>query len=302
MTRRNLIVQLLGGLGNQMFQYGAGICLSQKHGVGLLVDTSILLDHTPGLHEVNRQYGLDIFQLDVRTASDAERWKFNSHGLPLPVKVLHRLMSPITSGQTYREQSFRFDDYLLSRVRAPRYISGNWQSYQYIEPVATQLRSDFRFREPIPESSASLATAIRQANSVCLNVRRTDYVSVSGTASVLGFVGLEYYRTAVELVQDVAGDLQFFVFSDDLTWCRENLDWLPNNPVFVDHSHAGRQFSHYLQLMSLAQLFIIPNSTFAWWAAWLSPSVEKFVVRPKRWFFDAAIDSSDLCPPDWNFV
>src|SRR5438067_1120058 len=74
---------------------------------------------------------------------------------------------------------------------------------------------------------------------------------------------------------------RFFVFSDDLEWCRNELRWLPDHPVFVDHAFAGPKFSHYLHLMSMASHFVIPNSTFGWWAAWLSANAEKTVVAPK---------------------
>jgi hypothetical protein len=80
------------------------------------------------------------------------------------------------------------------------------------------------------------------------------------------------------------------------------LRWLPNDPEFVDHAFAGPKFSHYLQLMTLAAHFVIPNSTFGWWAAWLSRNPEKTVVAPKRWFEDKRVDSTDLCPPDWLLV
>jgi hypothetical protein len=70
----------------------------------------------------------------------------------------------------------------------------------------------------------------------------------------------------------------------------------------VGHDLAGPKFSQYLHLMTHARNFVIPNSTFAWWAAWLSRSAEKAVVAPRRWFHDPTLDSTDLCPPDWTLL
>lgn len=121
-----LITQLMGGLGNQMFQYAAGRRLSLEKNKKLLVDTSVLDDHSPGRHDVNRKYGLEIFKLQVQKASNAERWLFNAHGLPWLVRALKRLLEPITSKWIYRNRSFGYDKDLFETVPTPRYMQGLW--------------------------------------------------------------------------------------------------------------------------------------------------------------------------------
>lgn len=300
MKRRSIITQLLGGLGNQMFQYAAARRIAHDHGLELLVDDSILIDHRPGRHAINRSYDLDVFNIDVARATRIQRLWFNPHGLSIPEKLAHRALRGLMRGRGYREKSFRFDEALIRLPVPPAYLSGLWQSYKYFEPINDLIRTDFSFKEPIQASSLALMESLKRPTSVCLNVRRGDYVSVSDTANSLGFVGLEYYHAAAAMVRDRLGsDVRYFVFSDDVEWCRRELGWLDNGPEFVEHSHAGPKFSNYLQLMSLGSHFVIPNSTFAWWAAWLSRSATKLVVAPKQWFRDTKLDSSDLCPPDW---
>src|SRR4051812_49236653 len=85
-----IITQLLGGLGNQMFQYAIGRRLAHEHARELKVDVSILLDHTPGRHLVNRTYDLDIFALEVPIATDRERRRYNPYGLSLSGKLQFR--------------------------------------------------------------------------------------------------------------------------------------------------------------------------------------------------------------------
>ncbi len=298
-----IITQLLGGLGNQMFQYAIGRRLAHEHDLELKVDVSVLQDHTPGRHAVNRTYDLDVFSLEVPIATRAERRWFNPQGLPAWQKALCRVRRAIVGTNAYHERSFRYDEALMKLALPPPYLSGLWQSYKYVEPIRELLARDFSFRREPPANTAELTKELRDPLSVCLNVRRGDFLSVPRTASILGFVGLKYYKDAVaEISRRLDGRARFFVFSDDLEWCREDLRWLPNSPVFVDHEFAGPKFSHYLYLMKHASHFVIPNSTFGWWAAWLAANPEKVVVAPKRWFRDEAMDATDLCPPDWVMV
>lgn len=297
---RTLITQLLGGLGNQMFQYASGRRLASDNNLRLLVDTSILEDHSPGRHEVNRHYGLGIFKLEVEKASPAQRWFYNAQGLTLPVKALARCLRPVSAKLTYREPSFAYDEVLLRQAPPPHYIHGLWQSYRYFEPVAAEISRDFEFRRPLPECALWIAAQLQSGAAVCLHVRRGDYVEGSASAS-MGFVGEAYYRAAHRALRSqLVCEPTYFVFSDDIDWCRRELRWLGRDAIFVDEAYAGRDAAHELHLMSLATNFIIPNSTFAWWAAWLSIAPEKKVIAPARWFLDPSVDTSQLCPPSWQ--
>jgi hypothetical protein len=89
-----------------------------------------------------------------------------------------------------------------------------------------------------------------------------------------------------------------FVTSDDLEWCRANLRF--NYPVTIlGRETKGYKYGEELALMARCKHFLIPNSTFAWWAAWMNPSKDKIVVCPKPWFRDQTIDSADLIPSQW---
>jgi len=293
-----IVVRLLGGLGNQMFQYALGRTLSLQNKDILKVDTTILEDHRPGVHAVNRNYDLDVFTLELPKSTHSEIWKFHSHNFPLPYKIASRLYNLIMGPTTVNEPHFHFAPAILSRT-GTMYLNGLWQSYKYFQSVEAEIRRDFTFRQPLTGEALEIAAMIQRSQAVCLNVRRTDYITDKATSSVVTFTGLKYYRDAVDLIESQHKKLHYFIFSDDMEWCKNNFNFLGDDITFVDHTYAGPKFSFYLQLMSMCKHFIIPNSTFAWWAAWLNEDTGKIVVTPKKWMNDPSVETGDLIPDNW---
>jgi hypothetical protein len=293
-----IVVQLLGGMGNQMFQYAVGRHLAVKNKAELKVDTSILLDHRPGVHVVNRHYDLDVFQPSLSIATSWDVWRYNWHGLGLAGKVAGRVHQLIVGNPTTREKSFEFDPSILS-LTGEIYLAGLWQSYRYFREIKGIIRADFKLRFPLEGNAAVLQLKIESCHAVCINVRRGDYVTDPPTAQSLGFVGLDYYSNAVATLRAKREELKYFVFSDEVEWCQQNFQFLGENVTFVGHEYAGPKFSWYLELMQSCKYFVIPNSTFAWWGAWLSRSPEKTVIVPRRWFRHGKTSDNDLIPPDW---
>ena len=281
-----IIVRLTGGMGNQMFQYAAGRALSLKQGVPLALDTEWLLDRTPRpkfLNFVFRNYDLDLFTIDATFAERSDvplmyrsylvGWA--KHGLDFAARKFLR-----RPGQ---ERNLRFDPKILA-LGPNAYLSGVWQSPSYFESIADVIRKDFMLKAPLSEQSARLKAEVQSCASVCLNVRRGDFV----TSDVHGTMGTDYYDRAIAL----------YVFSDDIAWCEANLKFsFPT--FFVGKEYKGPKYGEYLELMRACRNFIIPNSTFAWWAAWLSENPDKIVIAPKRWFLIEDIDTSDIVPEEW---
>ena len=156
------------------------------------------------------------------------------------------------------------------------------------------MRAAFSFKTPVLPSSRELLDQIQQTNAVCLNVRRTDFLKVD----TLNTTNAAYFHRGARYVAERIVNPVFFVFSDDMDWCRRNIR-LDHEVEFVGHDHKGRKFGNYLQLMSHCKHFVIPNSSFAWWAVWLSRREDQLVVAPERWFNDPEIDTRDLVPENW---
>jgi hypothetical protein len=301
-TRREmiLITQLLGGLGNQMFQYALGRRLAHDYGLKLKLDTSLLLDHSKGTHDINRHFEIGNFSLAASIATPGQRWRYNAHGLPALVRLARRLLLPLSKRRMYHETDYKYDSAICNCPTPPRYISGLWQSWKYIDPISDQLRCDFTLPEPTCVAYEKVKDSLNSPGAVCLQVRRGDYITSRFASHTIGFVGIDYYRRSVHhATTKLATELNFFIFTDDVPWCRSELSWIGDNVHFVEEILPNLKSAEYLKLMSAGRNFIIGNSTFAWWAAWLSRGPDKMVIAPAQWFRDTSLDASDLCPNDW---
>lgn len=278
-----ITVRLKGGLGNQMFQYAFGRAVAARNGDELALDLTYLLDRRPRSDIVFREYDLGLFPIRARLT----RLSRAAQRAPLPYAWLgaseawQRARSAAGVGRYLRESpGMRLGD--VPR-RGDLFLDGYWQGERFFASVADEIRATFLGRRQREVASPELRGDIERSASVCVNVRRTDYVHLAGSARTHGFVGKEYYDRAMRLVEERVRESRVFVFSDDMDWCRENLSF-PHPTTFVGHEHAGARFGRYLELMAACRHFVIPNSSFGWWAAWLSPHADKTIVAPARWY------------------
>lgn len=289
-----IIVKLMGGLGNQMFQYAAAKSLAGHLRTSFKLDTTFLLDRTPKENFVYRDFDLDIFNINPGIATKEETDRFTRKPSSALAQYLAWVKNKIWQSKYYFEPHFHFTPDFF-KLPANCYLDGYWQSPKYFTNVEKELRIDFSFNESIQRNSLKLHKSILEQTSVCVNVRRADFLS----NAFHGVCDMKYFAPAIEIVASRINNPHFFIFSDDPEWCKENIK--PSYPVtFVGHEHAGYKFSNYLQLMSQCKHYIIPNSSFAWWAVWLNTRLEeKIVVAPQSWFADSSWNSKDLIPDTW---
>lgn len=289
-----IIANVIGGLGNQMFQYAAGRVLAEKHGSELLLDTRMFNGY--GLHngfELER-----LFCIDSRIAKDSEirrliGWRASRIGRRL---MADGRLKFLQGRHYYKEQHISFNEEFLS-LPDDCYLIGFWQSERYFEVYEKLIREQFRFKCPFSERNRAIAEKIeRHPNAVSLHVRRGDYVANARTNAVHGACTLDYYERAMSEIQNRLSGVTYFVFSDDVEWARNNLS-IQGECYFIDHN-AGQESYNDMRLMSLCNHHIIANSSFSWWGAWLNPSQNKIVIAPRRWFANGA-DCSTHVPADW---
>lgn len=287
-----IIVRLKGGMGNQMFQYAFGRQIAERLQCPLRLDLSALLDRSKR-NFVHRDYDLHIFQVQENFVMPPSRlrmiYKLRSSA------VTRYLKQQVTKGRNYiKEPHFHVVESLLDQPVPDTVYEGWWQSGQYFEDIADIIRREFSFSIPLLPAAQDMLDRIQQSESICLNVRRTDFLQVDN----LNTTDRNYFRRAADLLAAQLSDPVFFVFSDDLAWCEKELQ-LPYPVEFVSHRLKGEKFGNYHRLMRACKHYIIPNSSFAWWAVWLNEYPDKQVVAPRHWFNDPDIDTSDLVSDNW---
>jgi Glycosyl transferase family 11 len=279
---RVIAVRLMGGLGNQMFQYAVGRALADEHNVQLVLDISHF-DAQPST-EVPRHLEVDCFRI---------RAEVSRNRIPTGNALTRR----VVGGRRLRavhETGFSFDSRILA-LPDDTLLIGYWQSERYFETNAEAIRRDFTPRFELTERTRSHAGQIDDST-VCLHVRRADYVSHAISAQVHGFVGLDYYRSALEHIVEAGVTPRLLVISDEPEWCSQHLDL--GYPMTVVDRLPGRSYEDML-LMSKCRYIVIANSSFSWWGAWLSDALDKIVVAPKNWFVGSHYETHDLIPAGW---
>lgn len=261
----NVIIKLQGGLGNQMFQYAFGKRISKQTGRNLILDLSFLKRRDLGDNFVYRNFDLDIFNLSEYNLVDDF-----SEDYELIVDDLNMNSTNIIDVETIIDKCIHAKSKNI-------YLDGYWSSPKYFVDFF-DVDSEFSFKTGILPESNEINNQIIESNSVLLNVRRQDFL----LNEFHGVYGKDYILSSIEKLKSYETDLKFFIFSDDVDWCERNLHDIPNSKI-VDHIHKGFKFSNYLQLMINCRHFIIPNSTFAWWAAYLSKSKNKKIIKPEIW-------------------
>lgn len=288
-----IVSTILGGLGNQMFQYAAGRALAVLRDEPFLVDLSGFSSYT--LHqgyELLRVFGLEVGSASLNDLREILGWRTD----PLVRKVLKRSIF-----SSLRGSHFAIEPHLnywpgLESMTSPVYMTGYWQSARYFEHCEGVIREDFRFRHTLEGRNRELVARMADCQSVSVHIRRGDYVTHPATSKILHVCSLNYYREAIRRITSQIPDAVFFVFSDDMKWVRQQVDFLPRS-VLIDHN-LGQDSYRDMQLMSSCRNHIIANSSFSWWGAWLNSNPDKIVIAPKEWFKNG-VDDGDLVPPQW---
>jgi hypothetical protein len=267
-----ITVKLMGGLGNQMFQYAAGRALSVKHGVPLLLDESFLNQEPDGNYTKRNP---ELFQLQIKAekAENAALKRLKQGGL------FNRFFTArggrpkiLTEGNGLNQEFFSLGSHA--------YLDGYWQSEEYFKNIRNILVDEFRPTYALERETSNYIALVQVPDSVSVHVRRGDYVSLEHANKFHGVLGIDYYTEAMNLMKRKAGNCHFFIFSDDTTWCRQNFGRFEDVTIVENPSKFS---SSDLMLMKRCNHHIIANSSYSWWGAWLSESGGSITIAPSKW-------------------
>ena len=287
------IVNILGGLGNQMFEYAMYLALRHAHpGERILCCTRSYGGY--GLHngyELHRIFGIGA---EEATLADLCRvaypfwnyrtWQVMNHLLPR-----RRSMTQGTTATPYDEREVTRTD--------SAFYDGYWQNEDYFKAIRSEVLDAFRFPDFTDERNRRLAETLKGRNAASCHVRRGDYLK----HPVMCVCTPEYYTRAIQRMNAEANPDLYCVFSDDIAWCRENLQPLfgDREVVYVDWN-KGEDSYRDMQLMSLCRHNIIANSSFSWWGAWLNRNEDKVVMAPEEWM-NKRVVNEPICR-DWTRI
>lgn len=289
-----VIVRLVGGLGNQMFQYAAGLAVAARSQATLILDLSWFGT------DPERQYALAPFRIDARTRMEQAKQDAKFSWMQRLAGRVRRKLDLAGQGlPVFSEKSFRYDADIES-VSAPVILDGYFQSERYFSSIRSLITAQFSLQHQAKGLTAEMLALIRASDAICVHIRRGDYVTNSEANAYHGTCTLEYYDKGLSEVGAGLRNPHCFVFSDDPLWVRENFK--TGMPTTLVDIHGTQEAHEDLRLMRECQHFVIANSSLSWWGAWLGAREGKRVVAPKVWFKNGNNDTADLIPSGWRRV
>ncbi|MCG6533237.1 MAG: alpha-1,2-fucosyltransferase [Syntrophales bacterium LBB04] len=300
-----IIINLMGGLGNQMFQYAAAKHLSIIHNTSLKIDTEDFRKLT-----VNKEHILQLDCMNIRAeqAFSEEIKKFK------PRKRLNRMFNRIL--RTFTGEPLRINRNLLYEEPAgsafkdnffdlgpDRYLIGYFNSYKYFDPIRNMLIEEYSPWEHITIEAQEIIKQIEESNSVSIHIRRGDYVNDPNVhKGIAGIITDNYYKNAVNRMAALVDDPHFYVFSNDMPWVRENFK-IPFRTTYVDINSPQKGYEDLWIMSKCRHNITAGGSTFSWWAAYLNQNASKIVVRTERINNDPQYNHpDDYFPPGWETV
>lgn len=286
----DVVVRLVGGLGNQMFQYATA------RAVALRCDAPLLIDLSWFATVSERRFALSPFRIKAGTFAPESQRSAWRRLLLRATRRLNHSKARMFGRPLFVEKSFHFDPRVLG-LNAPVYLDGYFQSEKYFLDFRQTIVDDFKLIAPPRNDTQAMLRRIESSDAICLHIRRGDYVTNSDANSYHGVCSMDYYRRGLEIVADGLATPHCFVFSDDPAWVRNNLRL--DLPIILVDIHDTGEAHEDLRLMAACQRFVIANSSLSWWGAWLGRRTGKRVVAPRQWFKAGNNDTRDLIPLEW---
>ena len=264
-----VVIQLSGGMGNQMFQYALYLQLK------VLGKNAKIDDKTEYEGRNARPIRLSVFDARYATPTETEMKCLTDSYLDLLSKIRRKLTGRKTA--EYMEKSQLFDASVLEKGRA--YLVGGWQSEKYFAAIKDEVRKAFVFKKiELSEKMKEYEKQMQESNSVSVHVRRGDYLAVDEVYG--GICTEEYYEKAMKKMKEEMPDCRFFIFTNDVPWVKENMQG--ENITVVEGNDEDTGYID-MYLMTRCKHYILANSSFSWWGCYLNSSQDKKVIAPKTW-------------------
>jgi hypothetical protein len=277
-----------------MFQYATGFALARRTGQMHCLDVSDFEDyHLHQGFELEHVFAISSKLADKEQVRDLLDWRAG--------KLAKRILSrPFFKG--LRGRSFLVEPHFnywagMPGLEGDQYLSGYWQSERYFLDAQERIRAEFAFQKPLEGFNAQLASAMAGTTSVSIHVRRGAYLSNPKNHGLMHVAEPAYYQAAISHIVSRVKTPEFYVFSDDMAWVKENI-FFDYPCTYISHNIRADSYMD-MQLMSKCQHHIIANSSFSWWGAYLNTLSNKFVIAPNLWNRSKLAPQRNIIPQAW---
>ncbi|MGF1902956.1 alpha-1,2-fucosyltransferase [Aliivibrio sifiae] len=281
-------IRVTGGLGNQLFQYATARSLAEK------IETSTTMDIS-----VYKSYNVHPFKLAKFNCKTEFSDKSSLFRKLLEKRFFQKVFMRLGMlGKYYFEDGLFFNKKVLSLQNETK-LFGYFQSEKYFINIRQKLLEELTLIDELNDIEQALSEEIKNSNSISIHIRRGDYVSNLSANQIHGTCDSSYFKKSLAYLENkgiLIESSHLYLFSDDIDWCRENLNF-GYNTTFIEGCSERPEVD--MILMSRCQHHIISNSTFSWWGAWLNSNEAKVVIAPIKWFQSAELDSIDIIPESW---
>jgi len=295
-----IVLRFSDGLGNQMFQYAFARMHSHASGLPLLYDLS-WYRQGPGLGRPDRPFLMDQYAIAGREMTPEEstslcphdRWV---HGRARSLQGLNgwwtgrRFIVESAADCLHHYTSFRPE---WMRVVGGAFISGFFACHAYPAHVRSLLLQELQIKAPLPMDVCQHVDHLQQHESVAVCFRRGDYAQITD----IGIMPVDYYRRAMAAVRERVPSARFYIFSDEPDEAYRQLGEM--GAELVEWANADRPPPQKLAILQACRHYILANSTFGWWAAWLGQRPESVITRPSLWYLGLRRAYGGLFPPEW---
>lgn len=312
-----VVVKLMQGLGNQMFQYAAGKALSLHKNEPLKVNIDNYNHRTPRQYELSK-----FFEMEPEIVSKNEMLAFNLNhpvrriwnklmpskkirSLPYEernpaVKLLYKvcyLFRKPHLQSVFEEKQYHYDENFFN-TGSPVLLKGYWQSYKYFDRYNTEIKKDFTIRKNLVSHLDETAFEMHHCNSIALHIRCTDKI-LPEHLKLHGEVNRFFYKKAIDYIETrlAGGDVCLYIFTDDAETAKK---YVPQgyDIVYVSGKITNSAIEDFY-LMQQSKAIVTSNSTFSWWAAYLNVHKNPVVVVPAKWYVSKQYNAKDVYCPDW---
>jgi len=253
---------MVGGLGNQLFMIANAYCIAKDNDLKFILNDTYNSNRKTYFDTLFKNLSVENINLSQLTSVKEKEFSYNEIAVPKNSNIL---------------------------------LHGYFQSDKYFNKYKNEIYELFSLPQDIKDYATEKLNSYNDKIKVAVHIRRGDYVG-----SDLHYVQpIQFYLDSQKYMNEKLGEdkISYIYISEDIEWVKSNFN-IREVDVVVEEKHDYHEFA----MMQLCDHFVICNSTFSWWAAWLSKNSDKIVIIPKVWFCENKMNAKDLYVNDWIVI